>query len=92
MALRNALAAIFAAQVSFALGAARSNFDVPAGNLADLTLEQLSNIEVTSVSKRTERLADAAASVYVISADDIRRSGATTLPEALRLAPNRHAT
>ena len=33
-------------------------------------------------------MADAAASVFVISADDIRRSGATTLPEALRLAPN----
>jgi iron complex outermembrane receptor protein len=59
-----------------------------AANLADLSLEQLGNIEVTSVSRRSERLADAASSIFVISADDIRRSGATTLPEALRLAPN----
>ena len=59
-----------------------------ARDLADLTLEQLGNIEITSVSKRAEQLSDAAASVFVISADDIRRSGATSLPEALRLAPN----
>src|SRR5947207_1659436 len=59
-----------------------------AANLADLSLEQLSNIEVTSVSKRVQRLADVAASVYVISGDDIRRSGAASLPQALRLAPN----
>ncbi len=59
-------------------------------DLADLTLEQLANIQVTSVSRREERLADAAGSVFVISAEDIRRSGATSLPEVLRLAPNLH--
>ena len=57
-------------------------------DLAELSLEQLGAVEVTSVSRRSERLADAAASVYVITADDIQRYGATTLPEALRLAPN----
>jgi iron complex outermembrane receptor protein len=56
--------------------------------LTDLSLEELSNIEITSVSKRAERLSDAPTSVFVITADDIRRSGATSLPEALRLAPN----
>jgi iron complex outermembrane receptor protein len=56
--------------------------------LADLSLEELSNIEITSVSKRAERLSDAAASVFVITNEDIRRAGATSLPEALRLAPN----
>ena len=56
--------------------------------LADLTLEQLSNLEVTSVSGRAENLQNAAASVYVITAQEIRRSAATSLPEALRLAPN----
>lgn len=61
-----------------------------AANLADLSLEQLSSIEVTSVSKRAQRLADVPGSVYVISNDDIRRSGATSLGEALRLAPNLH--
>jgi iron complex outermembrane receptor protein len=59
-----------------------------AGNFADLSLEQLANIEVTSVSRRSERLSDAAASIFVITNDDIRRSGVRTLPEALRLAPN----
>ncbi len=57
-------------------------------SLVDLSLEQLANVQVTSVSKRPQRLADVSATVYVISADEIRRSGATILPEALRLAPN----
>jgi iron complex outermembrane recepter protein len=57
-------------------------------HLADLSLEQLGNIRVTSVSRRPERLLQAAASVFVITSEDIRRSGARSLPEALRLAPN----
>jgi iron complex outermembrane receptor protein len=57
-------------------------------DLTSLSLEELGNIQVTSVSKKPERLSDAAASVFVITAEDIRRSGARTLPEALRLAPN----
>ncbi len=56
--------------------------------LADLSLEELANVQVTSVSGRAESLSGAAASIYVIRAEDIRRSGVTTLPEALRLAPN----
>lgn len=55
--------------------------------LREMSLEELSAIEITSVSKRAEPLSQAPASVFVITADDIRRSGATTLPEALRLAP-----
>ena len=60
----------------------------PAVALADYSLEQLSNIVVSSVSRQDEQLARAAASVYVIQGAEIARSGATTLPEALRLAPN----
>ena len=56
--------------------------------LADMSLEELANIEIISVSKRPESLADAPASVFVITAEEIRRSGAATLPEAMRLAPN----
>jgi iron complex outermembrane receptor protein len=56
--------------------------------LSDLSLEELSQVEITSVSKRPEPLSHAAAAVYVITSEDIRRSGATTLAEALRLAPN----
>jgi iron complex outermembrane receptor protein len=60
----------------------------PTRSLKSLSVDDLVNLEVTSVSRRGERIFDAAASIYVISAEDIRRSGVTTLPEALRLAPN----
>jgi iron complex outermembrane receptor protein len=56
--------------------------------LAELSLEELGNIEITSVSKAPEWLSSAAASVFVITDEDIRRSGVTSIPEALRLAPN----
>ena len=52
-----------------------------------LTLEELGNIEVTTVSKTPETLRRIPAAIYVITQDDIRRSGATTLPDVLRLAP-----
>ena len=57
-------------------------------DIASLSLEDLSNIRVTSVSRRAESAFDAAASIFVISADSIKRAGVSTLPEALRLAPN----
>ena len=57
-------------------------------DFADLSIEELGNIQVTSVSKHAERLLDAPAAIFVITGEDIRRSGATRLPEALRLAPN----
>lgn len=53
----------------------------------DLSLEELMSVVVTSVSKKAQTLAETAAAVHVISAEDIRRSGATHIPEALRLAP-----
>ena len=57
-------------------------------DIADLSIEELGNIQVTSVSRHAERLSDAAASIFVITGEDIRRSGATRLAEVLRLAPN----
>lgn len=57
-------------------------------NLGNLSLQDLGKIIVTSVAKSPERLADAPAAVYVITHDEIMRSGATTLPQMLRLAPN----
>jgi iron complex outermembrane receptor protein len=77
-----------AAAALLAAGAAASAQTAAPPSLADLTLEQLSSIEVTSVGKRVQRLADVPGSVYVISQEEIRRSGAVTLAEALRLAPN----
>jgi len=56
--------------------------------LKKLSFEQLMDIEVTSVSKRPEKLSEVASAIQVITGDDVRRSGATSLPEALRLASN----
>ncbi len=55
--------------------------------LANLSFEQLSQIQVASVSRREEKLSEVAAAVYVITGEDIRRSGVTSIPEALRLSP-----
>ncbi len=87
----SARACLAAAIAAFAMWAGFASVAIaqPArAGLADLSLEELADIQITSVSRRTERLSDAAASVYVITADEIRRSGARSLPEALRLAPN----
>lgn len=56
--------------------------------LKKLDLDELMSIEVTTVSKRPEKLLEAASAIEVITQQDIRRSGATSIPEALRLAPN----
>jgi iron complex outermembrane receptor protein len=53
-----------------------------------MSLEQLMNVQVTSVSRRPQSLIQAAAAIQVITSEDIRRFGATSLPEALRLADN----
>lgn len=60
----------------------------PPGELKKMSLEELLDIEVTSVSKRPEKLSGAPSAIQVITADDIRRAGAASLPEALRLAAN----
>src|SRR5476651_1156915 len=56
-------------------------------DLTTLPLESLMELRVTSVSKKSQLLADAAAAVFVITQDDIRRSGATTIPDVLRMVP-----
>jgi iron complex outermembrane receptor protein len=61
---------------------------VTTSELKSLSLEELMQVEVTSVSRREERATQAAAAVHVITEEDVRRSGARTIPEALRLAPN----
>jgi iron complex outermembrane receptor protein len=57
------------------------------GDLAGLSLEDLMNVEVTSVSKQKQRVADAPAAVSVITAEDVRRSGLNSVPELLRTVP-----
>lgn len=81
MALSVALALALA--TSLTATAADRNLSV----LKSMSLEELANLQVSIVSKRPERLADSAAAVYVLTADDIRRSGYTSIPELLRLVP-----
>src|SRR5689334_21631164 len=61
---------------------------ISSSNLKKMTLEELMNIEVTSVSKKPEKLAEVASAIQVITQEDIHNSGAKTIPEVLRLAPN----
>ena len=61
---------------------------VSAEALKKLSIEQLMNLQVTSVSKRPEPLSQTASAIQVITPEDIRRSGASSLAEALRLASN----
>jgi iron complex outermembrane receptor protein len=58
------------------------------GELKGLSVEQLMNIPVNSVARHPEKLLDAASAVQIITQEDIRRSGATSIAEALRLADN----
>jgi iron complex outermembrane receptor protein len=61
-----------------------------AQDLTDLSLEELLNVEVTSVGRREQPLADSAAALFVLTQDDIRRSGAASIPDVLRLVPGLH--
>jgi iron complex outermembrane receptor protein len=69
--------------ISFALGqTAPQEVD-----LTELSLEDLMGIKVTLVSRRPEKMSEIAAAVYVLTNEDIRRAGVTTIPDALRLVP-----
>lgn len=56
-------------------------------DVTQLDMADLLNVKVTSVSKKAQALSDAPSAIFVISNEDIRRSGVTSLPEALRMAP-----
>lgn len=58
-----------------------------AADLADLGIEQLMNMEVSTASKKQQKLTETASAVFVLTSDDIKRSGATTLPELLLKTP-----
>ena len=78
------LASLAAVLLAANLGA-QGHQSVP--DVTTLSMEDLMNMQVTSVSKRTQKVADAAAAIFVITQEDIRRSGARSIPEVLRLAP-----
>ena len=64
--------------------------EIAAADLKNLSIEELMQIDVTSVSRRSERMNAAAAAITVVTAEDIRRSGVTSLPEAIRLINSVH--
>ncbi|MCC6531220.1 MAG: TonB-dependent receptor [Burkholderiales bacterium] len=78
--------AITAAAMSLGVSAVLAA-DAAAKSVADLSLEELMNIQVVSGAKKLQRIADSASAVFVITGEDIRRSGVTSIPEALRMAP-----
>ncbi len=66
---------------------ARADSPPAARELLQLSLEDLMGVEVTSVARKSQTLADSPAAVFVISREDIRRSGATNIPDLLRMVP-----
>jgi iron complex outermembrane receptor protein len=75
-------AALLAALPCLSRAQAGSDLD-----LADLSVEELTNLDVTTASRKPEKASQVAAALFVLTQDDMRRSGATTIPDALRLVP-----
>ncbi|MCI0549117.1 MAG: TonB-dependent receptor plug domain-containing protein, partial [Candidatus Rokubacteria bacterium] len=71
-----------------ALAAAAQPGDVQ--DLTELSIEELLQVEVTSVSRKEQAVADSPAAIHVITQEDIRRSGHTSIPELLRMVPGVH--
>lgn len=77
----------FVATFLFSLVTVIGRAEVQAEDLKRLSLEELMTVEFTSLSKKPEKLLEVPAAAYVITGEDIRRSGVTSIPEALRMAP-----
>jgi len=90
--LRVFVAAALAAGVLPAAAQVVAEPSDPLTELSRMSLEQLSKVEVTSVSKGAQSLSSAPASIYVITREEILRTGVLSVPEALRLAPNLQIT
>lgn len=78
---------LIAFSIFFCTNSALANNNQLRSKLLDLPIEELMKVEVTTASRRSQKMAEVAAAVFVITQDDIRRSGATSIPEALRMAP-----
>src|SRR5687768_15528661 len=87
---RRAAAALAAASagLGWALPASANAVAEAEADLSALSIEELANVDISSVSKTDQPLSEAPAAIYVITREEILRSGATRLPEILRLAPN----
>ncbi len=70
-----------------ALGAIALTTHASEVDLTTMSIEDLMGIQVTSVSKKSQSLSDSAAAIFVITSEDIEQSGATCIPELLRMVP-----
>ncbi|NEX21383.1 TonB-dependent receptor [Thiorhodococcus mannitoliphagus] len=85
--IRSARSCLFlAATLSLSSGATAATLNGDS-ELFDLSLSELLSLQITTASRKAEPVSQAAAAVFVITQEDIRRSGATSVPEALRMAP-----
>ena len=83
-----ALAFVVFALMAWGNGSSKSAYaESSQSDLTELSLEELMNLTVTLVSRKPQKISQAAAAIFVITQDDIRRSGVTTIPDALRMAP-----
>jgi len=64
----------------------------PPSDLTKVSIENLMNMEVTSVSKKEQKMSQVAEAIFVITQDDIHHSGATNIPDLLRMAPGMDVT
>jgi iron complex outermembrane recepter protein len=84
------LVAVLVALCALSAGVRAQQTDSQPSNGPDLTsmnIEDLMNVKVTSVSKKEEKLSRTAAAIFMISPEDVRRSGATSVPDVLRMVP-----
>ncbi len=81
------LAAAVAACMAHTVAFAEDDFVIDIGGIS---FDELINTTITSVSKKEQRLQDAAAAIFVLTAEDLRRARATTVADALRLVPGVH--
>jgi iron complex outermembrane receptor protein len=91
-ASRAAVGAALGCLLSAGTTAARADTVEDASRLTRLSVEELANLRVVTVTGRSEATGRAAGAVHVVTSEDIRLSGATTLPDALRLAPGLQAS
>jgi iron complex outermembrane receptor protein len=78
---------ILAGMLLAGVGRAQQPLAPSSGDLTEVGLEALMNMEVSSPGRKEQKLSQTAGAVYVITQEDIRRSGVTSIPEALRMVP-----
>src|ERR1700680_4538193 len=81
------LCALYLTWAAGAVGAATEPSSESSQGLGDLSIEELMNESITSVSKKEQRIGEAAAAIYVLTGEEILRAGHTSIPEALRMVP-----